>query len=118
LNHSQHWFAIKNIGTGGLLSLAKCNWINKVAILMKLAMEKTEIESEVSLRIARRGWVMWYINVKVYIMSVAAEETPHFLIKRYARLQCLSTQAVEDKDRQSLLKDREPKKLCRRSWNL
>jgi len=55
LNHSQHWFAIKHIGTGGLLSLAKCNWINKVAILMKLAMEKTEIESEVSLRIARRG---------------------------------------------------------------
>jgi hypothetical protein len=53
---------------GGLLSLDRCNWINKVAMLMKLAMEKTDIECEVSLRIARRGWVMWYINVKVYIV--------------------------------------------------
>ena len=34
-------------------------------MLMNEAIEKTEMEREVSLRIARRGWVKWYSNVRV-----------------------------------------------------
>jgi hypothetical protein len=47
------------------LALVRCNCSNKLTMLMKLAMENTDIEREVSFRIANRGCVIWYKNVKV-----------------------------------------------------
>jgi hypothetical protein len=38
-------------------------------MLMKLAIEKMEMDKEVSLRIARRGCVTWYRKVRVYLAS-------------------------------------------------
>ena len=63
--YSQHSFAITNSGTGGSFSLVKCNCNSRLTILMKLAIEKTDIESEVSFSIARRGCVRWYKKVNV-----------------------------------------------------
>jgi len=54
----QHSFAISNKGTGGSFARAKCSCNNKLTMLTKLAIEKTEMERDVSLSMARRGWVM------------------------------------------------------------
>lgn len=51
--------AISNSGTGGSLFRVRCNWNSKLTTLMKLAMEKTEMERDVSFKIARRGCVTW-----------------------------------------------------------
>jgi len=57
--HSQHCLAIKNSGTGGSFNLVRCSCSSKLTMLMKLAIEKTDIDSEVSFRIASRGCVRW-----------------------------------------------------------
>jgi len=76
---SQHCFAIMNNGTGGSFALVKCNCNNRLTMLMKLAMEKTEIDKEVSLRIASRGCVRWYKKVKVYLsISLSKSKEPRF----------------------------------------
>jgi hypothetical protein len=46
-----------NNGTGGSFALVRCNCNNKLTMLMKLAIENTEMEREVSFKIARRGCV-------------------------------------------------------------
>jgi hypothetical protein len=55
LIHSQHCLAIINNGTGGSFALVICSWSSKLTMLMKLAIEKTEMERDVSLRMDRRG---------------------------------------------------------------
>jgi hypothetical protein len=55
LTYSQHCFAIMNNGTGGSFALVKCNCSSRLTMLMKLAMEKTDMERDVSFRIANRG---------------------------------------------------------------
>jgi len=54
----QHWFTIRNNGTGGSFALLKCNCKSKLTMDIKLAIEKTEMDREVSLRIAMRGCIM------------------------------------------------------------
>jgi len=51
--------AIEKRGTGGSFALVRCSWSSKLTMLIKLANEKTVMEREVSLRIARRGCVTW-----------------------------------------------------------
>lgn len=58
LTYSQHCFAIMNNGTGGSFALVKCNCSSRLTMLMKLAMEKTDMEREVSFRIAKRGCII------------------------------------------------------------
>lgn len=67
LRYPQHFPAIKNNGTGGSFALVKCNCSNRLTMLMKLAIENTDIEREVSFNMANRGCVMWYRKVKVYL---------------------------------------------------
>jgi len=61
-----------NSGTGGSFEIVKCNCSNRLTMLMKLAMENTDIEREVSFRIANRGCVIWYRKVKVVAMLIQA----------------------------------------------
>lgn len=65
LTHSQILLAIKNNGTGGSFALVRCSCNSRLTMLMKLAIENTDMDSDVSFKIARRGCVRWYRNVKV-----------------------------------------------------
>ncbi len=57
LVYSQICFAMAKMGTGGSFARVKCNCKSKQHMLMKLAMENTESEREVSFKIARRGCI-------------------------------------------------------------
>jgi hypothetical protein len=69
LNQAQLCLAIEKKGTAGSSSLVRCNCKSKLNMLMKLTIEKMEIDKEVSLRIARRGCVTWYRKVRVCLIS-------------------------------------------------
>lgn len=56
----------------GSLSRVKCNCSSKEDILMKLAMEKTLIEAEVSLRMFILRCVRWYSTVNVVAIDTQA----------------------------------------------
>lgn len=49
----------ENKGTGGSSNLVKCNCNNKETMLVKLAMENTLIDAEVSLLMLIFRWVRW-----------------------------------------------------------
>lgn len=63
---SQIFRSIINKGTTGSLSLVKCSWRSRDDMLIKLAIEKTLIDAEVSFRMLILRWVRWYSTVKVY----------------------------------------------------
>lgn len=48
----------------------RCSCSSKVIMLMKLAIENTEMDRDVSLRITRRGWVRWYRTVSDCYCSI------------------------------------------------
>jgi len=110
----------RNNGTGGSLALVRCNCSNKVTMLMKLAIENTEIDSEVSFNIASRGKVRWYRIVSVClelerINKIQQDSTVSWKLHWL----CLSKLAATAEDLQILPIDREPRMLCRRwlSWS-
>jgi len=54
------------------LALVKCSCNNRLTMLMKLAIENTEMDRDVSLRIASRGCVKWYRKVNVLAIAIQA----------------------------------------------
>lgn len=51
----------------GVENSYRCSCNNRLTMLMKLAIENTDIDKEVSFNIASRGCVRWYKKVRVYI---------------------------------------------------
>jgi hypothetical protein len=63
----------------------KCSCSNKLTMLMKLAIEKTDMDREVSFRMASRGCVRWYRKVNVYIIIRTWERRARGLAYHYTR---------------------------------
>jgi hypothetical protein len=59
MKSSQALFANMNSGTGGSLARVRCSWSRRETMEMNEAMEKTEMEADVSLRMLILRWVRW-----------------------------------------------------------